>query len=258
MLPGRCAKHSGFKIEAARSNLFDFAWNVRAGQRAGHMRCHGHYHLWLVDTLANLCDGWLTLGSEAEPPALRGWRRTRLDVAPMTKRGIDWEQLKRLTDVGAQALGVSALQSREEQQLVLQYPALVGAGDAAGIERATGVRTSSNQLLALAARACQQAACDAMLNAQGAVALSAQLHLTAGNVPPLELATSAEPPPTAAGGSGALPFDAGQAGGVSSAAVVSPPPQPPPQQPPPQQPPPPPPPPPQVPPTRAPPAALKK
>ena len=219
-----CAKHTGYKLETARSNLFDFAWNVHAAERAGHLRRHGHCCLWLDDALARLTDGWLTCGSEAEPPTLVGFRRTRTDVAPMTTRGIDWEQLKALNAVGAQSIGLSTLQSREEQQAVLAHPSLMGAGDAAGIERATGIRTSSMRLLALAARACMQAACDATLNAAGAVALGEVLHRTAGNAPPRSLQRSAAPRAAAAGAAGPLPFDAGQAGGSSGYGVVAPPP----------------------------------
>ena len=203
------------------SNLFDFAWNVRAAERAGHIHRHGHYCLWLVDALAMLCDGWLAPGTNAEPPALRKQRRTRLDIAPMTTRGIDMEQLKALAAVGASAMGLATLASREEQQAVLLYPALVGAGDAAGIERATGIRTSSARLLALASRICLQAAADASLNAMGVVALRESLHHDAGNAPPRELEVSARPRPASAGAAGPLPFDAGQAHGASAAGTIA-------------------------------------
>ena len=186
------------------------------------MRHHGHFSIWHVDTLARLCDGWLTPGTDAEPPVLRGFRRTRTDVAPMTTRGIDWEQVKLLSAVGARALGLAALQSREEQQAVLQYPALVGAGDAAGIERATGIRTSSARLLALASQVCLQAAADAALNAAGVMTLQDSLHRTAGDAPPRELQLNAAPPPAAAGVAGPLPFDAGQGRRGCGAAIIEP------------------------------------
>jgi hypothetical protein len=182
---------------------------------------HGHFSLWLVDTLARLCDGWLVPGSEAEPPALRGWRRTRLDAAPLTTRGIDWPQLKALTGAGAQAIGLSTLERPEEVQAVLQHGALAAAGDAAGIERATGLRTSGARLQRVVASVCAQAASDAMLNAAGVVELQARLNGTAGDAPPRELAVSAPPRPNARPNArGLLPFDAGQAGGASSAAAV--------------------------------------
>ena len=216
------AKHSGYKLETARSNLFDFAWNIRAAESAGNMRHHGHFSIWHVDTLARLCDGWLTPGTDAEPPALRGFRRTRTDVAPLTTRGIDWEQVKLLSAVGARALGLAALQSREEQQAVLQYPALVGAGDAAGIERATGIRTSSARLLALASQVCLQAAADAALNAAGVMTLQEGLHRTAGDAPPRELQLSAAPQPASTGVAGPLPFDVGQGRTGCGAAIIEP------------------------------------
>jgi len=217
----RCAKSSGYKLETARSNLFDFAWNVRAGERAGHMPRHGHFSLWLVDTLARLCDGWLEPNTEAYPPTLRGWRRTRLDVAPLTTRGIDWPSLKALTGAGAQAIGLSTLERPEEVQAVLQHGALAAAGDAAGIERATGLRTSGARLQRVVARVCAQAASDAMLNTAGVVELQARLYGTAGDAPPRELVVSA-PPRSAVqpDAQGPLPFDAGQAGGARSAAAV--------------------------------------
>ena len=73
---------------------------------------HGHYRLWLVDTLARLCDDWLQPGSEAEPPALRGWRRTRLDVAPLTTRGIDWPQLAKYPIASARAFRLPSTRRR--------------------------------------------------------------------------------------------------------------------------------------------------
>ena len=182
---------------------------------------HGHYRLWLVDTLARLCDDWLEPGSEAEPPALRGWRRTRLDVAPQTTRGIDWPQLKALTGAGAQAIGLSTLEKPEEVQAVLQHGALAAAGDAAGFERATGLRTSGARLQRVVARVCERAASDAMLNAAGVMDLQARLYGSAGDAPPRELVVSAPPRPAAQPDArGPLPFDAGQAGGASSAAAV--------------------------------------
>ena len=194
---------------------------------------HGHFSLWLVDTLARLCDGWLEPGSDAYPPALHGWRRTRLDVAPLTTRGIDWPQLKALTGAGAQAIGLSTLERPEEVQAVLQHGALAAAGDTAGIERATGLRTSGARLQRVVASVCAQAASDAMLNTAGVVELQARLYGTAGDAPPRELAVSAPPRPAAQPNArGPLPYDAGQAGGArSAAAVVEPaPPVPPPQE----------------------------
>jgi hypothetical protein len=194
---------------------------------------NGHFSLWLVDTLARLCDGWLKPGSDAYPPALLGWRRTRLDVAPLTTRGIDWPSLKALTGAGAQAIGLSTLERPEEVQAVLQHGALAAAGDAAGIERATGLRTSGARLQRVVACVCAQAASDAMLNAAGVMELQARLHGTAGDGPPRELAVSALPrPATRPNAPGPLPFDGGQAGGArSAAAVVEPaPPVPPPQE----------------------------
>ena len=174
---------------------------------------HGHFSLWLVDTLARLCDGWLVPGSEAEPPALRGWRRTRLDVAPLTTRGIDWPSLKALTGEGAQAIGLSTLERPEEVQAVLQHGALAAAGDAAGIERATGLRTSGARLQRVVASVCAQAASDAMLNAAGVVELQARLNGTAGDAPPRQLALSAPPRPAAQPyARGPLPFDPPWAG----------------------------------------------
>ena len=136
----------------------------------------------------------------------------------MTMRGIDLEQLKALKAVGAQALGLSTLLSHEEQQAVLQHPALVGAGDAAGIERATGIRTSATRLQALSTRVCLQAACDAMLNAAGVVQLRAGLHRDAGDAPPSELQRSAAPQPAPGGANGPLPF------GAAGSGVIDPPP----------------------------------
>ena len=181
----------------------------------------GHFSLWLVDTLARLCDGWLEPNTEAYPPTLRGWRRTRLDVAPLTTRGIDWPSLKALTGAGAQAIGLSTLERPEEVQAVLQHGALAAAGDAAGIERATGLRTSGARLQRVVARVCAQAASDAMLNTAGVVELQARLYGTAGDAPPRELVVSA-PPRSAVqpDAQGPLPFDAGQAGGARSAAAV--------------------------------------
>ena len=178
---------------------------------------HGHYRLWLVDTLARLCDDSLEPGSEAEPPALRGWRRTRLDVAPQTTRGIDWPQLSGvLTGAGAQA----RLDAREARG---------GAGGAAarrarrrrrrrGLRARDGLRTSGVGCSG-SWRACERAASDAMLNATGVMELQARLYGSAGNAPPRELVVRALPRLLRSPSEGLLLLTPGRQAASSAAAV---------------------------------------
>ena len=54
-----------------RTNLFDFAWSLKAAAAAGRMKDIGHSQPWLIDDLADVCRKWLP---ETDlPPLLRHW-----------------------------------------------------------------------------------------------------------------------------------------------------------------------------------------
>ena len=188
----RAAQHptargsSGPRFEVARTDLFDFAWNVRAAERANQRPKAGHYHLWLIDALFDICKG-IFEGDDA-PPALQGFRRLDTTLAPLTWRGINWEGLKELKAQGAQALELSSLRSPADVAKVLEHPLLIVRHDAAGIARETGVLTSEKRLAAFLARLTAQAASRQLLDAHGVEALRHRLRVTDGGLAPSAVA----------------------------------------------------------------------
>ena len=138
------ARAAGPEYQIARSNLFDFVWNIKAAVKAGVMLDQGHYEPWLVDLLWRICEGWLS--TEELPRALQGWRPTQTDVEPLTFRSIDYDQLKLIKTAGAAAVKLSPLRSEADIERVLRHPQMVLRGDAAGIARATGIVTSHAKL----------------------------------------------------------------------------------------------------------------
>ena len=172
-----CAKGAGPRIEMARTLLFDFAWNVRAAVCANHQPDAGHFHLWLIDALHDLLDGWLE--KDKWPTAMRSWLRTDTCVAPTTFRGIDFAALDALVAQGVKAVELSPLTSREERLKVLKHPTLLARGDAAGIARATGITTSDRILKALAAELVVEARTRQLLEAHGVQNLAQRTRRTA-------------------------------------------------------------------------------
>ena len=177
-----CAKGAGPMLEMARTNLFEFAWNVKAAVAANQMVNHGHFALWYVDALVDVCRGWIDVGHTGRPAVLRSWRRTDTTIKPITVRGIDWAQLKRLKEQGAQAVELSPLRTQAELDKVLAHPLLVARGDAAGIARETGIITSAKRLQKLAAGAASWARARALLEAHGVQNLQNRVR-TAGHAP---------------------------------------------------------------------------
>ena len=86
---------------------------------------------------------------------------------PLTFRGIDYDQLKRLKEAGASALQLAPLRSEKDVALVLRHPLLVVRGDAAGIARKTGIVTSDAKLKELAAHVTERAVARQLLQAHG-------------------------------------------------------------------------------------------
>jgi hypothetical protein len=179
-----CARGSGPQLEMARSLLFDFAWNVKAAVKANIMVDHGHYNIWLVDGLSDVCRGWRGEWHHARPSVLRSHRRTDTTIAPITFRGIPSAALKELKKQGAQAVQLSPLQTAAELRKVLAEPQLVARGDAAGIARTTGVVTSEKRLRQLAAKIKSVAAARALLAAHGVQNLQNRVRNTDGGRAP--------------------------------------------------------------------------
>ena len=223
-----CGKGAGPMLEVARSNLFDFAWNVKAAVAANRMVDHGHFALWLIDALADVCRGWLDEGHAQRPAALRSWHRTDTTIAPITVRGIDWAQLLRLKEQGAQAVELSPLQTTAELNRVLAHPQLVARGDAAGIARETGIVTSVKRLQKLAARIASVARARALLEAHGVQNLQNRVRATDGGLAPMDVvdAPQLEQPPERDDAAGPLPVDHVRLPAEEAEAVIEEPPEP--------------------------------
>ena len=220
-----CAKSSGLRLEMARTNYFDFVWNVKAAVAANVMVDHGHFHLWLVDALADVCRGWRDEGHTARPAALRSWQRTDTMVEPIMFRGIDSAQLRQLKEQGAQALELAPLRSEEELRRVLAHPQLVARADAAGIARVTGVLTSEKRLRELAERLKQTETVRMLLRAHGVQNLQNRVRATDGGLAPsAPVDPAAAPARDASAEAGPLPLDTVRLPPVQAAATIEQPP----------------------------------
>ena len=106
-----------------RTNLFDFAWSLKAAAAAGRMKDIGHSQPWVIDAVADVCCGWLP---ETDlPPLLRQWTRTDTRREPCTFRGIDFEMQNLRADAGGKGIAVSALRSDADFNAVMRSPELV-------------------------------------------------------------------------------------------------------------------------------------
>ena len=222
------AKGAGPRYEISRSNLFDFAWNLNAAMKAGKMKKIYHYQPWLIDILARMLKGTELLDVCS---ALVGWKTVDTTVPPVTLRGIDRPQLALLQQLGGQAVELATLSSDAEVQKILQYPELVARGDAAGIARRTGVRTSAARLKQFALTMTRRAAMLQALKALDIANLHRRLYGRAER--PMRSAAEEE----GGGGGGAAATDGGAlplgpislgGGGPQSAVVGALPPPPPP------------------------------
>ena len=165
---------------------------------------------------------WLR-GAEQLPPALREWRRTDTSRAPLTLRGIDWAHVKVLKALGPEILNLSPLRSDADVSAVLQEPQLVLRGDAAGIARATGVRTSESRLKAFAEKIFVYARAQQLLKAHGAQNLQGRLRTTTdggGALQPPPGVAPAQPSGGAGGPGGPLPQDVARLPRAESEALV--------------------------------------
>ena len=179
------AKGQGPRLELARTELFDFAFNVGALVRANLLPDAGHFHLWLNNALHDVCKGVFE-GDDA-PPALRNYPRLDTSLDPVTWRGVNWSGLEMLRNQGALSSPLSSLRSTDEIQRVLQHPNLLLQNDVAGIARATGVLTTERKLAELVARVTKQAVVRQVLEAHGVQALRERVRVTDGGTAPCHL-----------------------------------------------------------------------
>ena len=129
----------------AKTNLWDFVWNIRAAITAGLMPDTGHFWLWWNDYAI------AALGPNPNPdhipPALRNWHCIDTTADPICQRGILWDELDAIKDLQASSpQRISPLRSDEDIATVMQYPEDVVTHDAAAIERNTGIRTTAKHL----------------------------------------------------------------------------------------------------------------
>ncbi len=108
------AKAASGRYLHVRTNLFDFAWTLKAAAAAGRMKDGGRSWPWLV-AFADVCRGWLP---ETDlPPLLRHWKRTDTRRKLCTFRGIGFEMQNLRADAGGK--GISALRSDADFNAVM-------------------------------------------------------------------------------------------------------------------------------------------
>ena len=158
----RLAQHPGAKgrvsprLENACMNLFDLAFNICAGVKAGVLPDLGHFEPWWND--AAIAALGPNPNPEHVPPSLRQWHCINNDAEPICKRGILWDELdaaKDLTESSPQR--ILPLRTDEDVAAVMQHPEDIIRRDVASIERKTGLRTTARHLNDLVQRSMQNA-----------------------------------------------------------------------------------------------------
>ena len=156
-----------------RTNLFDFAWLLKAAAAAGRMKDIGHSQPWLIDDLADVCRKWLP---ETDlPPLLRQWKRTDTRRKPCTFTGIDFEMQNLRADAGGKGIAVSALRSDADFNAVMRVPELVLRYDWPALARETGVYTNEKHLRDLIKCCFEKSLTEAALKERGRQQLLARL-----------------------------------------------------------------------------------
>jgi hypothetical protein len=77
------AKGGGLELENARGNLFDLVWTIKAAIKAGKMKDVGHYNLWMVDSLHDMCTSYTGGNESSWPDFLKGWSKVDNTIEPL-------------------------------------------------------------------------------------------------------------------------------------------------------------------------------
>jgi hypothetical protein len=187
-----------------RTNLFDFAWLLKAAAAAGRMKDIGHSQPWLIDDHADVCRKWLP---ETDlPPLLRQWKRTDTRRKPCTFSGIDFEMQNLRADAGGKGIPIYALRSDADFNAVMRVPELVLRYDWPALARETGVYTNEKHLRDLIKCCFEKSLTEAALKERGRQQLLARLRATDGGNAPRGLATA---PSSDLGVRGPLPTSKG-------------------------------------------------
>ena len=218
----RIAQHPGARacgpvLANARSNLFDYVWNIKALVRAKLIPDIGHFWPWINDLCVRALDG-MPERDAAIPPVLRRWVLTDTTREPVTEFGIQWAEVLVALD-GGTAQPRSALRVRADVDAVLATAEVMSAvvrGDAAAVQQLSGVVTDSGSLETLRERTIEKALAYQKLRARGLETLESSLRTTAPNAPrePMQLAPLASrdatgPLPVLAAAVHSRPNDAG-------------------------------------------------
>jgi hypothetical protein len=156
-----------------RTNLFDFAWSLKAAAAAGRMKDIGHSQPWLIDDHADVCRKWLP---ETDlPPLLRQWKRTDTRKKLCTFSGIDFEMQNLRADAGGKGIPIYALRSDADFNAVMRVPELVLRYDWPALARETGVYTNEKHLRDLIKCCFEKSLTEAALKERGRQQLLARL-----------------------------------------------------------------------------------
>jgi hypothetical protein len=167
------AKAASGRYLHVRTNLFDFAWSLKAAAAAGRMKDIGHSQPWLIDDHADVCRKWLP---ETDlPPLLRQWKRTDTRRKPCTFSGIDFEMQNLRADAGGKGIPIYALRSDADFNAVMRVPELVLRYDWPALARETGVYTNEKHLRDLIKCCFEKSLTEAALKERGRQQLLARL-----------------------------------------------------------------------------------
>ena len=171
------AKGMGLETLDVHTNLFDWGWNVQAAEHASVIPHVGHSWLWLLDTLAAICQD---LPDDTKPRSLRHWKPINTSQKPCTFRGVDWEVYNLHQE---SPIDVCSLHREQDIVAVLQFKDLVLRRDWEQLEEKTGIRTNAKALDSLITRAIDRGMSYPVALANGLDELRASLWTNAPEAP---------------------------------------------------------------------------
>ena len=137
------APHMHGRAQTVRSNLFDFAWNVKAGIKANVLHeAAGCMWLWLLDYIAGIMKD---VDDTDKPVFLQHWVAVDTTWEPLTRRGVLEDALKMARGDNE----TSPMRSKANMAKLLQHKAELMEGNVVALKRLTGLHVTAMQCKAI-------------------------------------------------------------------------------------------------------------
>ena len=168
------ASHMHGRAQTVRSNLFDFAWNVKAGIKANVLHeAAGCMWLWLLDYIAGIMKD---VDDTDKPVFLQHWVAVDTTWEPLTRRGVLEDALKMARGDNE----TSPMRSKANMAKLLQHKEELMEGNVVALKRLTGLHVTAMQCKAIVEHHYLVAQAVPLLEARGYKALQQNLRSGGG------------------------------------------------------------------------------